>query len=52
MAKLIHTGKISSVASGDQSGITRHHELDSHETLQDALDATMLTKSLRKFWPH
>jgi len=48
VAKLMHIGKISSVASGDQSVITHHHKLDSHETLQDVLDATMVTKKLEE----
>ena len=48
MAKLMCSGKITSVASANQSGITHHPKLHTHGTLQDALDATTVTEKLEE----
>ena len=49
MAKLMHTGEIMSVANPKQSGNCDHPNLlDHHETLQEVLDATVVTKKLQE----
>ena len=48
MAKLMHTGEITSAASANQMGITHRSKLDSHETLQVVPDDSKMTKSLEE----
>ena len=48
MAKLMHTGEIMSVLNTKQSDICHYPNPDHHETLQEVLDATIVTKKMEE----
>lgn len=48
IATLMHTGKIASLANAHRPGIASDPKLDNHETVQEVLDVTRMTKKLEE----